>query len=103
MKASVLLLALPTLAFAAYSPDDYADGRVHDRLMSLKNTQWDREVTEGKHDSRKWQSWKKYPGRGPKGRDGDVVRCKNGLAIAEPGNANQTFRCNNVCARSARC
>jgi hypothetical protein len=25
------------------------------------------------------------------------VKCKNGKAVVEPGNAKQTFRCNNVC------
>ncbi len=26
------------------------------------------------------------------------VRCENGLAVAVPGDANNTFRCNNVCS-----
>jgi hypothetical protein len=98
MKASAVLLSLPALTLAAsYDPREYASGAVHERIMSRKHSQWSRDASQGKHDPKKYRSWKKYPGRGPKGHDDDVIRCKNGLAVAEAGNANQTFRCNNVC------
>lgn len=56
--------------------------------MKLKNDQWAQDVADGKQDPKQWASWK--------GSKKDRVECKNGLAIAEPGNANQTFRCKNV-------
>ena len=72
---------------------DYASGAVHQKPMKLKNDQWAHDAAEGKQDPRQWLSWKDN-----KGSKKDRVKCKDGLAVVEAGNANQTFRCNNVSA-----
>jgi hypothetical protein len=93
MKFSLATLALPIAANAAFfSSADYASGAVHQKLMKLKNDQWAHDVAEGKQDPKQWSSWSNEKA-GPKK---DRVQCKDGLAIVEAGNANQTFRCNNV-------
>jgi hypothetical protein len=46
------------------------------------------------NDTKLWPSWSKY--EAVKFGKKDKVKCKDGLAIVEPGNVNQTFRCNNV-------
>jgi hypothetical protein len=93
MKFSLATLALPVVAHAAsFSKSEYASGAVHQKLMKLKTDQWAHDAAEGKQDSKQWTSWM-YAKPGSKK---DRVECKNGLAIAEAGNANQTFRCSNV-------
>jgi hypothetical protein len=93
MKFSLATLALPVAVNAAlYSKADYASGAVHQKLMKLKNDQWAHDVSEGRQDPKQWVSWQ-HQKPGPKK---DRVPCKDGLAIVEAGNANQTFRCNNV-------
>jgi hypothetical protein len=93
MKFSLATLALPIAVNAAlYSSAEYASGAVHQKLMKLKNDQWAHDVAEGKQDPKQWSSWKHQK----PGSKKDRVECKNGLAIVEAGNANQTFRCNNV-------
>ncbi|KAF1946348.1 hypothetical protein EJ02DRAFT_500168 [Clathrospora elynae] len=85
MKFSLAALALPIAAQAAhYSSAEYAFGAIHQKLMKLKNDQWEHDAAEAKQDP----PW----GGGKDNR----VRCKNGLAIVEQGNANQNFRCNNA-------
>tara|TARA_R110002003_G_scaffold126_38_gene11767 strand:+ start:2971 stop:3282 length:312 start_codon:yes stop_codon:yes gene_type:complete len=91
MRFSLATLVLPIAVNAAfYSSSDYASGAVHQKLMKLKNDQWAHDAAEGKQDPKQWASWK------DKGNKNDRVKCKDGLAIVEAGNANQTFRCNNV-------
>jgi hypothetical protein len=93
MKFSLAALALPIAVNAAlYSKADYASGTVHQKLMKLKNDQWANDAAEGKQDPKQWTSWQHQK----PGSKKDRVECKDGLAIVEPGNANQTFRCNNV-------
>jgi hypothetical protein len=93
MKFSLATLALPVAVNAAlYSSAEYASGAVHQKLMKLKNDQWAHDVAEGKQDPKQWSSWKHQK----PGSKKDRVECKDGLAIVEAGNANQTFRCNNV-------
>jgi hypothetical protein len=95
MKLSLATLALPVAVNAAfYSHSEYASGAVHQQLMNLKADQWAQDAADGKQDPKQWLSWK-----GPKGSKKDYVKCKDGLAIVEAGNANQTFRCNNVSNR----
>lgn len=55
---------------------------------------WAREKAYGMFDQRRYPS-RAWRGRGSKSKDAKV-ECKDGLAVVEPGNANQTFRCNNV-------
>lgn len=89
---------LPAAGLAAYTKDDYLSGRVHDALMAAKESEFDWHRSKGDYDPRKWKSWFKGKGsrRGKWGDRSDKVECENGLAIVEPGNANQTFRCKNV-------
>jgi hypothetical protein len=95
MKFSLATLALPVAVNAAlYSKADYTSGAVHQKLMKLKSDQWAHDVSEGKQDPKQWQSWQHQK----PGSNKDRVQCKDGLAIVEAGNANQTFRCNNVSA-----
>jgi hypothetical protein len=104
-------LFLPVTALAAYySVDKYETGEVHDRIIRMKQVNilthteinqqvqetWAKEKSAGMFDQRHYPSWKFWRGRGSTSRK-DNVKCKDGLAVVEPGNANQTFRCNNVC------
>lgn len=92
MKFSLATLALPVVANAAfYSSSEYASGAVHQKLMKMKTDQWAHDAEEGRQNPKQWSSWKDN-----KGSKKDRVQCKNGLAIVEAGNANQTFRCDNV-------
>jgi choice-of-anchor B domain-containing protein len=97
MKFSLAVLALPIAVQAAqFSKSEYASGAIHQKLMKLKADQWDHDVAEGKQDSRQWKSWKSWKkGSWGSGKD-KRIKCKDGLAVVEQGNANQTFRCNNM-------
>jgi hypothetical protein len=93
MKFTLATLALPVAVQAAlYSKSEYASGAVHQKLMKLKTDQWSHDAAEGKQNPQQWASWKHQK----PGSKKDRVQCKDGLAIAEAGNVNQTFRCNNV-------
>ncbi|KAK5715149.1 hypothetical protein LTR15_010566 [Elasticomyces elasticus] len=99
MKLFSIILALPSLAQAAqYSDDDYRSGRVHEMVLNRKESQesFARHKANGDHDSRKWPSWSRWGQRGNWRQRNDHIKCRDGLAVAEAGNANQTFRCNNV-------
>ncbi|OQO06653.1 hypothetical protein B0A48_08440 [Cryoendolithus antarcticus] len=91
---SLSLAVLPVAALAAYTSKEYADYAVHARVMGLKESQWARDRSQGKHVSRKWNSRDKKNG-GWRDRN-DPVRCRNAFAVVEPGNANQTFRCSGM-------
>ncbi|KAI4611112.1 hypothetical protein J4E83_008055 [Alternaria metachromatica] len=97
MKFSLAVLALPVAVQAAhYSKSEYASGAIHQKLMKLKSDQWEVDAAQGKQDSQQWKSFKSLK-KGPHGPDkAKRVQCKDGLAIVEQGNANQTFRCNNM-------
>lgn len=92
MRFSATLLALPAIASAAlYSSEEYRSGDVHQQLMEIKNAHWDQEEAEGLLDPTQYRSLR----TNPLFRN-DPVRCRDGLAVVEEGNANQTFRCNNM-------
>ena len=67
-------------------------------LLTVSKEQWERDSAEGKQDPLQWASFKDLKkGVWAPGRPSDKrVRCKDGLAVVEEGNANQTFRCKNV-------
>ncbi|KZM18566.1 uncharacterized protein EKO05_0002333 [Ascochyta rabiei] len=97
MKFSLASLALPVAVnAAAYSAQEYASGAVHAHLMKLKTDQWahDEELRVGANNTELWPSWKNY--EAVKFGKKEKVECKKGLAIVEKGNANQTFRCDNI-------
>ena len=50
----------------------------------------------GALNSSQWPSWKDWD-QLPKSVKKDRLKCKRGVAVAEKGNPNQTFRCKNVC------
>lgn len=83
------LLASATLAFAAkeltFSKQEYESGVVHESIMEKKHASWDRQRAAGQFDQ------SQYPAL-----DVPLVRCEGGLATVIPGDANQTFRCNNM-------
>lgn len=88
MKFSLFTLALSRAVSAtSYSSNEYASGAVHERLMNTKRNQWFEDAAAGRKEPTQWQSWKSSKGH---------VECKEGFAIVEPGNVNQTFRCNNA-------
>lgn len=99
-------LLLPVLA-CAYTEADYESGRVHQMIMNRKEVcrlrpftilfadvlqaSWKEHRSSGEYDSKKWTSFVKIH------KDNDVIRCNNeGLAVVEPGNPDQTFKCKNV-------
>jgi len=88
-------LLLPATAFAAFTKDDYSSGRVHQKLVDMKERAFAKYGAMGAYDSRKWKSWKGWRKGNWRQRD-DRVKCRDGYAVVEPGNANQTFRCKNV-------
>lgn len=83
------LLASATLAIAAkeltFSKQEYESGVVHESIMEKKHASWDRQRAAGQFDQ------SQYPAL-----DVPLVRCEGGLATVIPGDANQTFRCNNM-------
>lgn len=64
----------------------YDTGLVHEAIMAKKMSHWASEKKEGMMDSYK------YPTLG-------YTKCKDGVVEAIKGDANNTFRCNNVCFR----
>ncbi|KAF2754917.1 hypothetical protein EJ05DRAFT_138046 [Pseudovirgaria hyperparasitica] len=95
MKLSLVLLAPLAVKAAEYAVEEYASGAIHQRLMTMKNEQWDHDESVGLHDLDQWPSWDRWSSLKPDFKN-DRVKCKDGLAIVEPGNANQTFRCKNM-------
>ncbi|KAK2604128.1 hypothetical protein N8I77_007083 [Diaporthe amygdali] len=65
------------------SSQEYLSGKVHARSMAAKTAQWDSELAAGLMESAQ------YP-------ELSYTRCIDGLAAAIPGDANNTFRCNNI-------
>lgn len=64
--------------------------------LTFVQDQWtlDEASRAASNDTKLWPSWKNY--EAVKFGKKEKVACKNGLAIVEPGNVNQTYRCNNV-------
>jgi hypothetical protein len=111
------LLALSAVANAAhFSKEQYESGEVHQRIIDMKNVhcrslkcsfiihslltlrqaQWNALEAAGALNSSQWPSWKDWD-QLPRSVKKDRLKCRRGVAVAEQGNANQTFRCNNVC------
>ncbi|KAG8627414.1 hypothetical protein KVT40_004897 [Elsinoe batatas] len=65
------------------SSEEYLSGKVHARSMAAKMAQWDSEIAAGLMNSTR------YPELG-------YTKCVNGVAAAIPGDANNTFACNNI-------
>ncbi|PSK42943.1 hypothetical protein B9Z65_6897 [Elsinoe australis] len=96
MLFTLALWALPAIVGAAHFPkEQYRSGAVHQKILNMKNEQWDAMEAAGLLDSSQYPSWKTWEQLDRKVKQ-DRLRCDNGLAIAEPGNVNQTFRCNNM-------
>ncbi|KAG8623638.1 hypothetical protein KVT40_008614 [Elsinoe batatas] len=96
MKFASTLLALPAVATAAfYPPEMYQRGEVHQMILNMKNEQWNAMEVAGLLNSSQYPSWKTWDQLDKKVKN-DCLRCRDGLAIAEQGNANYTFRCNNM-------
>ncbi|PGH02872.1 hypothetical protein AJ79_07528 [Helicocarpus griseus UAMH5409] len=89
---ALLALALP-LASALinfpshqkFTKEMYRSGEVHQSIMAAKEATFKRNREAGLFDSARYPSHK-----------GGRVKCKDGLAIVEKGNANQTFKCDNI-------
>ncbi|KAK3708293.1 hypothetical protein LTR37_011558 [Vermiconidia calcicola] len=91
---SLSVLSLAIVAVSAYTPRDYGSGFVHQKIMGMKHDIWARDRAAGLHAPDRYPSLHNQ-------RDGarqrsDSVKCRNGQAVVEPGNANQTFRCKNM-------
>ncbi|KAF4550236.1 Hypothetical protein D9617_18g034270 [Elsinoe fawcettii] len=65
------------------SSEEYLSGKVHAQGMAMKMAQWDAEIAAGLMNSTQ------YPELG-------YTKCVNGIAAAIPGDANNTFQCNNI-------
>jgi hypothetical protein len=58
--------------------------------MRVKGS-WAKHRSLGEYSSKKWKSFLKHH------KDNDVIKCNaKGLAVVEPGNPAETFRCKNV-------
>ncbi|KAJ0114111.1 hypothetical protein J7T55_007945 [Diaporthe amygdali] len=65
------------------SSQEYLSGKVHARSMAAKTAQWDSELAAGLMQSAQYPELSYTP-------------CIDGLAAAIPGDANNTFQCNNI-------
>ncbi|GAB7365359.1 hypothetical protein MBLNU230_g6438t2 [Neophaeotheca triangularis] len=92
--AAALLLPAAGLT-TAYTKEDYEGGRVHDRLMALKENTFDYKRTHGLYKANKFISWFKWRVGNWKERN-DKVKCRGGRAVVERGDPDQTFRCKNM-------
>ncbi|KAK2814042.1 hypothetical protein FQN50_000446 [Emmonsiellopsis sp. PD_5] len=88
LLASAVALASAKFDFPSnreLTTEMYDSGEVHESIMAAKHSTWDRNRAAGKFKSEQYPSLKK-----------NRVKCKDGLAIVEKGNANQTFKCDNI-------
>ncbi|KAH6677080.1 hypothetical protein B0J14DRAFT_615399 [Halenospora varia] len=67
----------------ALAKSQYDTGIVHNAIMAKKHETWDRQRAAGAMESTQYPTL-------------DYVPCKDGLATAIPGDANNTFRCSNI-------
>ncbi|PPJ54788.1 hypothetical protein CBER1_04020 [Cercospora berteroae] len=96
VKFTPAVLALPALASAAhFKREQYESGEVHQMILDMKNAQWDALEAAGALNSSQWPSWKNWDQLDRRVKR-DRLRCRDGQAIAEPGNPMQTFRCDNM-------
>lgn len=63
--------------------------------LTLLQAQWDALEAAGALNSSQWPSWKDWD-KLPNSVKKDRLKCRRGLAVAEKGNPEQTFRCQNV-------
>ncbi|KAI4716835.1 hypothetical protein E4T48_06957 [Aureobasidium sp. EXF-10727] len=88
--SQLAVLLLPAWA-CAYTEADYDSGKVHQMIMDRKHSSWEKHRSWGEYNSKKWKSFLKHH------KDKDVIRCNSkGLAVVEPGNPAETFRCKNI-------
>jgi hypothetical protein len=74
---------LPLVSGAGFTKEEYASGEVMDFMMSAKEAM-------GNYDSKKWNGFdKKRP-------DKNVIKCKNGKAVAVKGDPAQTYTCKDI-------
>ncbi|PVI08196.1 hypothetical protein DM02DRAFT_648258 [Periconia macrospinosa] len=96
MKVTQALLSLPAVASAAhFSRAQYDSGEVHQKILDMKNAQWDALEAAGALNSSQWPSWKNWDQISPAVKNGSLP-CRDGVAVAEEGNPMQTFRCQNM-------
>lgn len=63
--------------------------------LTYVQASWEKHRKGGEYNSKKWKSFLKHH------KDKDVVKCNpKGLAVVEPGNPAETFRCKNVSPQS---
>jgi hypothetical protein len=89
MKSFAGLSVLASAALVGankYSEAEYDSGKVHEAIMEAKFATWDRQRAAGAFDS------EQYPSVDEK------IECIDGLVTVVEGDANNTFRCNNVCS-----
>ncbi|KIX09555.1 uncharacterized protein Z518_00635 [Rhinocladiella mackenziei CBS 650.93] len=84
LLASAFASAIELPQSEGFAQQEYESGLVHETLMSAKHASWDRQRAQGQMDSTQYPSLTA------------PVKCLDGLAIVEPGNANQTFKCKNM-------
>ncbi|TLD07564.1 hypothetical protein PgNI_10936 [Pyricularia grisea] len=96
MKAPSVLLFLSAVANAAhFSREQYESGEVHQKIIDMKNAQWDALEATGALDSTQWPSWRTWDQLDASVKNGRL-ECKDGVAVVEEGNPMQTFRCKNM-------
>ncbi|RVX71169.1 hypothetical protein B0A52_03535 [Exophiala mesophila] len=93
MKSFAFGLLAPALASASlslpraesgFTLEQYESGYVHNVLMQAKLDSW-----AHRDEADPFNEWQYPPLEGP-------VKCEGGVAVVEPGNSNQTFKCNNI-------
>ncbi|KAF7531512.1 hypothetical protein G7054_g8812 [Neopestalotiopsis clavispora] len=92
IAASIALLAGSQVAVAKEianpaRQEKYDSGLVHETIMSTKHAAWDAKRKAGAFDSRQYKSYSAEAG---------PVACTDGIAAVIPGDANNTFKCNNI-------
>jgi hypothetical protein len=81
---------LPLVSGAGFTKEEYASGEVMDFMMSAKEASWAKQRAMGNYDSKKWNGFdKKRP-------DKNVIKCKNGKAVAVKGDPAQTYTCKDI-------
>jgi hypothetical protein len=87
---------LPLVSGAGFSTEEYANGEVMEFMMNAKEAAWANQRAMGNHDSKKWNGFgKKRPNK-------DVIKCKNGKAVAVKGDKNQTYSCKDIVSWNIR-
>ena len=92
--SAVTVVAGAALASAAaWTHEEYASGEVMEFMMSSKEAAWAKARAAGKYDQERWKGFEeKRPNKGK-------IPCKDGVAVAVPGDADQTYKCKNIVSR----